>query len=99
MRIMIGTEKRIDRKASLINYYTLEKDMSHIKNSKYCNTLMLVARIMIYTLYYKEDQIIRNSVINYQFRKMLILISIFLISGRCVPHSSIIKFIIGKQTS
>ena len=25
MRIMIGTEKRIDEKATLINYYTLEK--------------------------------------------------------------------------
>ena len=56
MRIMIGTKRRIDEKAAMINYYTLEKNMNKKKNRKYCNTLMVVARRIIYTLYYKEDK-------------------------------------------
>ena len=83
MRIMIETEKRIDEKAALINYYTLEKDMNN-KNRKYCNKLMLVARRIIYTLSYKEYQISINNAIENKFRKIL---KLFLILGRYVLYS------------
>ena len=29
MRIMVGTERRIDEKAAIINYYFLEKNMNN----------------------------------------------------------------------
>ena len=69
MRIMIGTERRIDEMTAMTNYYTLDKNMNNKKNRKYCNTLMVVARIIIYTLYYKEDQRIRNNVIECESKK------------------------------
>ena len=38
MRIMIGTERKIDEKAALVNYYTLEKDMNN-KNNRKCGNI------------------------------------------------------------
>ena len=70
IRIMIRTKKRIDDKAALINYYTLEKDMNNKKNRKYCKTLISLARRIIYTLYHKEDQIIRNNIIDYRLKSI-----------------------------
>ena len=33
---------------------------------KYCDTMMVIARRVIYTLYYKEEQIIKNNFIKYE---------------------------------
>ena len=35
---------------------------------------MLITRRIIYTLYYKEDQLIKNNIINYEFNKNIRLI-------------------------
>lgn len=73
MRIMIGTSKIIDVRAALINYVTLENGIENKKNRKYYITIMLIEGRVIYTLYYKEDQLVRNNVINYEFDKILSL--------------------------
>ena len=35
---------------------------------------MLISRIDIYTLYYKEDQLVKNNIIDYEFNKNIKLI-------------------------
>ena len=59
MRILVRTKKIIDVRAALINYYTLENCIENKKSRKYFKTLILIARKVIYTLYYKEDQLSR----------------------------------------
>ena len=58
----------------MINYYTLQKEINNDKNKKYCNTLMVIVRKVLYTLYYKQDQKIKNNVIKYKFKKNKTLI-------------------------
>ena len=61
----------------MISYYNLKNKINNQKNKKYCNTLMLFARRVIYALYYKEDQKIRINVIEYEFKKTIRLINNF----------------------
>ena len=74
MKIIIGTKKRTEVKVALINYYTFENGIENKKNRQYCNTLMVIARRVIYTLYNREDILIKNNIINYEFKKNIKLI-------------------------
>jgi len=74
VRIMIRTNKSIDVRAALIDCYYLEYDIENKRNRKYCNILMLIAKIIIYNLYYKEDQLIKNNIIYYELNKNIKLI-------------------------
>ena len=77
MRIIIGIDKSIDVRAPLIKYYYLEYDNENKRKRKYCNTLMLIPPKIIHTLYCKEDQQIKNNMINYEFNKNIRLIHNF----------------------
>ena len=48
-------------RAALINSYILKKELEQRQNRKYCNSILVIARKAINTLYYKEDQLVQNT--------------------------------------
>ena len=66
---MIGTTIRIDVRTTLINYNSLDKKIENKRNGLYFKILLVIARRVIYTLYLKEDQLVKNNIISYEFIK------------------------------
>ena len=68
---MLGIKISIDIQAALINYYKNKRKIDTKNKGKYCDTVMVIARRVIYTLYYKEEQIIKDNFIKYELIKTI----------------------------
>ena len=66
---MIDSTINIDVRAALLNFYTIKRDMENRRNRLYINTLLVIARRVIYTLFYREDETVKNNIISYEFIK------------------------------
>ena len=62
IRIMTGVSINVNVRAALLNFYTIRKDMENKKKSLYINTLLVIAKRVIYTLSYR-DEIVKNNII------------------------------------
>ena len=57
---MLGIKISIDIEAALINYYKNKRKIDTKNKRKYCDTVMVIARRVIYASYYREEQIIKK---------------------------------------
>ena len=64
---MIGSSIKIYLRIALINYYIIDKNIDNKRNTLYINTLLVIAKRVMHTLYYNKDQIVKNNMINSEF--------------------------------
>ena len=64
MRIMIGSSINIEVRVVLLKFYTIKRDMENWRNRLYINTLLVIDRRVIYTLFHREDKTVKNNIIS-----------------------------------
>ena len=75
MAKLMSTNPTLTEQNALDNaLYTHNMENNNKRSRRFCNTLMVIARRVIYTLYYKEDQIIKNNIIEFEMVKNIKLV-------------------------
>ena len=69
IKILLGISIRVDIRTALLKFYVM-KNISLNKNTRsLINMIMLVTRSVHHTIYYGEDEVMRNSFLSYEFIK------------------------------
>ena len=77
IKTMVSISIRFDIRAALLNFYIIKDEPIDKNTRSLINTLLLAARRVIYTLYYREDEVVKSSVLSYEFIKNIRLIQKF----------------------
>lgn len=62
---------RIDVRDALINFFKIKRDVDNKRNRKFYETIMVIARTVIYSLFYKEDKLSKNDTFMYELIKKI----------------------------
>ena len=74
IKIMVGRDRRFKIVTALQNSYIIKDEPTDKNTRLLINTLLLVARRVIYTIFYRENEVVKSSVISYEFIKNIWLI-------------------------
>ena len=77
IKILLGISLRVDIRAALLNFCVMVKNLLDKNTSSFINTIILVTRKVLFTLYYMEDKVFKNSILSYEFIKIYMIIKRF----------------------
>ena len=66
---MIGCSIKIDIRVVLLNFYIIKNNMENKNNRLFINTSFITAKKVVYTLFYRKNETVKNHVLNYQIIK------------------------------
>ena len=66
---MIGCSIKIDIRVLLLNFYIIKNNMENKNNRLFINTSFITAKKVVYTLFYRKNETVKNHVSSYQIIK------------------------------